>query len=352
MEQFDLSRSAALIYENGEKTHGLSLAEVSSRAAASSVLFNISGHITHPEIKGPAQCSVYYDDDPGYTQFWHANGEAGAELIDHDHHFTIGANIGAVDCDIPTGGIRWRHTRPPVVLSEWPRVESKCFNGFTTVASWRGAYGPVSFGGRNYGLKVHEFRKFVDLPVRTAQSFEIALQIHPADRKDLATLQAHQWQIVDPRSAAHSPDAFRQYVQRSSAEFSVAQGIYVETSSGWFSDRTSRYLASGKPALVQETGLRRHYPVGNGLLTFRTLEEAIDGAERIAADYPMHCRVARRLAEEYFDADIVVRRLAADIGLQVVAGSPCRVDIKNVQIPDRAGQALPSVHYPLWPAHR
>jgi hypothetical protein len=120
---------------------------------------------------------------------------------------------------------------------------------------------------------------------------------------------------VDPKAAASDPDAFRRYVQGSGAEFSVAQGVYVETVSGWFSDRTVRYLASGKPALVQDTGFGRSYPVGEGLVAFRTLEEAIAGADRIGRDYEEHCRVARALAEEYFDADKVLGRFVEEAGV-------------------------------------
>src|SRR5262245_18585352 len=108
---------------------------------------------------------------------------------------------------------------------------------------------------------------------------------------------------------------FRQYVQTSHAEFSVAQGIYVDTESGWFSDRTVRYLASGKPVLVQDTGFSRNLPVGEGLLVFRTLDEAAAGAEGIVRDYERHCQAARALAERYFDSDIVLGRLIEEIGV-------------------------------------
>jgi glycosyltransferase involved in cell wall biosynthesis len=111
------------------------------------------------------------------------------------------------------------------------------------------------------------------------------------------------------------PAAFRRYVQTSGAEFSVAKAIYVETNSGWFSDRTARYLASGKPVLVHDTGLACLYPLGAGLVTFRTPQEAADGAARIAADYPEHCRAARALAEEFFDSDKVLGRLLDEAGV-------------------------------------
>ena len=125
-------------------------------------------------------------------------------------------------------------------------------------------------------------------------------------------LGATGWQLVDPRAVASSPEAFRSYVRGSGAEFSVAQGIYVETGSGWFSDRSVRYLASGKPVLVQDTGFSRELPVGEGLLAFSTLDEAVAGAARIAADYGKHCRAARALAEQWFDSDRVVGALLED----------------------------------------
>jgi hypothetical protein len=138
--------------------------------------------------------------------------------------------------------------------------------------------------------------------------FEIALDIHPGDAKDLATLQTHGWRIVDPKEQVPDPASFRRYVQGSGAEFSVAQAIYVKAEVGWFSDRTVRYLASGRPALVQDTGFSRIYPVTEGLVPFRTLAEAVDGARRISAAYEAHSEGARRLAEEYFDSDKVLER--------------------------------------------
>ncbi|MBI3943419.1 MAG: hypothetical protein HY326_10440, partial [Chloroflexi bacterium] len=186
---------------------------------------------------------------------------------------------------------------------------------FTTIASWRGPYGPVHYGGKTFGLKVHEFRRFIQMPELASQAFEIALNIHPADGKDLRLLQQHGWQIVDPRVVAPDPNAFRSYVQTSGAEFSVAQGIYVDTHSGWFSDRTVRYLASGKPVLVQDTGFSQNLPVGEGLLAFRTLEQAVSGAAQIGRDYERHCRGAREIAAAYFDSDKVLSKLIEETGV-------------------------------------
>jgi len=341
--QFGLTDSSALIYENGEKTFGLSLGELLDLAATADLLVNISGHLTFEPLLGRIRRKAYVDIDPGFTQFWHAAGNPGARLAGHDYYFTIGENIGTPACSIPVGDIHWRRTRQPVVLEEWPVSPADARGRFTTVASWRGPFGPVQHGDKTFGLKVHEFRKFIDLPARTRAgpwspdhgpgqetraergfidlpartqaTFEIALNIHPADKKDLDLLRSHGWRIVDPKIVAADPSAFRHYVQSSAAEFSVSQGIYVETQSGWFSDRTVCYLASGKPALVQDTGFSRTYPAGEGLLAFRTPEEAVAGAEQITRDYDRHCRAARALAEAYFDSDKVLGRLLEDVGV-------------------------------------
>ena len=147
------------------------------------------------------------------------------------------------------------------------------------------------------------------------QRFEIALDIDQADARDLVALRDHGWHVVDPAIVASGPVAFREYVQGSGAEFSVAQGIYVETQSGWFSDRTVRYLASGRPVLVQDTGFSQNYPVGEGLVSFRTMGEAAAGAERIGRDYTGHCGAARAIAEDFFNSDHVLGRLVEEIGL-------------------------------------
>jgi hypothetical protein len=317
MAQFGLSQSSSLIYRDGEAVHGLPMARLAAMAGQACLLFNMSGHLTLPQIKQPVRCKLYYDDDPGFTQFWHATNNPGARLWDHDFFYTIGENIGRPDCCIPTGEVPWRHTRPPVLLDQWPVVSQPALDRFTTVSSWRGPYGPVLHNGKAYGLKVHEFRKILEAPRQSGQAFEIALQIHTADQKDLEALLAAGWRITDPKKVADSPNAFRRFVQTSGAEFSVAQGIYVETRSGWISDRTVRYLATGKPALVQDTGFSRNYPTGEGLVPFHDLAGVVEGARRIAADYARHCLAARRLAEEYFDSDKVVRQLAHEIGLKL-----------------------------------
>ena len=314
-EQFGLAESAALVYDNGQNSYGLTFPELIDVAAGADLLINISGHLSLKPLMSRFKRKVYVDIDPGFTQFWHADENINFQVSDHDFYYTIGENIGDDDCLIPTGGIEWKRTRPPVVLDLWQPVKSEENACFTTIANWRGPFGSIVYNGKTFGLKVHEFRKFIELPKQSDQQFEIALNIHPAEVEDLDQLRRHDWHIVAPQKVAGDPSSFRNYVQTSKAEFSVAQGVYVDTNSGWFSDRTVDYLASGKPVLVQDTGFSRNYPVGKGLVSFRTLEEALAGARQITEDYEMHCQAARNLAEEYFDSDKVLSCLLDEIGI-------------------------------------
>lgn len=314
VDRFGLASSSSLIYDNGEEVYGLAHDDLLARAASAVALFNISGHLTYEPLLRRLPVKVYVDLDPGFTQFWHASGQP-LGLEAHDVHLTVGGNVGTDASPIPTSGIHWRPVRPPVVLDEWVPGTGGDRDRFTTVGSWRGAFGPVTWDGHTFGLKVHEFRKLAELPLQAPGTFEIALAIHAADASDKAMLEGHGWRLVDPRQVAADPDAFRAYVQASGAEFSVAQGIYVETHSGWFSDRTAAYLAAGRPALVQDTGFSRTLPTGEGLVCFSTIEEAVAGAREIVGDYDRHRRAARALAETYFDSAVVLRALLADLGL-------------------------------------
>ncbi len=268
------------------------------------LLVNISGNVRSADVRRRFRRTAFVDIDPGFTQLWHARGIE--QIPTHDVYFTIGANIGHPACPITTGGIDWRPTRPPVVLGEWPVAEGG-FDRFTTVATWRSPYGPVE----PYGLKHHQWRRFLRLPGLSGLPFEAALRIDPADAADRTALLAEGWRLVDPCTVA-DPDSFRTYVGTSGAEFSVAQGIYVETRSGWFSDRSVRYLASGRPVLVQDTGFARTLPAGEGLVAFRRPAEAVEGARAIAGDYERHATAARAVAEQYFDSDTVLAKLLED----------------------------------------
>ena len=268
-----------------------------------------------------ARRRVFLDTDPGFAQMWCDLGLADV-FAGHDAHVTIGERIGESDCTIPTCGLDWITTPQPVVLSQWPVADvPRGPVRFTSVASWRGAYGPVDYGGHRYGLRVHEFRQFAALPGVTGAQLEVALDIDPADDGDLQILRAAGWNFADPAVVAATPQSYRRYVQQSSAELMVAKGMYVDTRSGWLSERSLCYLASGRPVLAQSTGAESLYPLGRGLLTFETIAEAAAGVEAITADYAGHARAARDLAVEYFDSKRVLARLVDRLGAATSAGA-------------------------------
>jgi hypothetical protein len=330
VEAFGLSGSAALIYGDGEAVEGSTGAELLERAEAADLLINIAGKLDWEPLLKRFRRKAYVDIDPGFTQFSGTSASGGSPLEGYDRYFTTGQNVGRSDCLIPGGGIRWWPIRPPVALDQWPVSKAADAGRFTTVATWRGRpFGSLEHGGRRFGLKADEFRKFVEMPLRVEQTFEIALNLdapkplipdgpYPpvldaAAREEVDLLMRNGWRLVDPRVATPNPVAFRRYVQESGAEFSAAKGIYVETRSGWFSDRTVCYLASGKPVLVQDTGFGTFSPLGEGLVAFRTLDEAVEGARRIARDYRLHCEAARSIAERYFDSDEVLGGLLEEL---------------------------------------
>jgi hypothetical protein len=321
MSRFDLHGSYALLCNgsNGStQTIGMSRAEILARVKASAALINVMGFLADDEILAAAPTRVFLDIDPGFGQMWQALGQHDA-FRGHDAFVTIAENIGRPDCAIPTCGLDWITTRQPIVMDHWPEAigPRPSDAAITSVATWRGAYGPIDHQGTTYRLRAHEFRKFAALPrmAAGASRFELALDIHPADATDIDLLSGHGWLLIEPRSVAGDPWCYRDYVRQSAAELMIAKGMYVQTRSGWFSDRSICYLASGRPVLAQDTGLRDLLPTGDGLLTFTSLEDAADATRAIDRDYRHHARAARRLAEAYFDSSFVLGTLTRKLNL-------------------------------------
>jgi hypothetical protein len=315
---FGLEGKAGLLDGNRAGT-GLGPEDLVEVAANADVLFNLSGQLTAKSILDGPGARVYVDLDPVFTQAWHNDESTAFRLGGHDHYVTVGLNVGGPNWPLPAGGIEWIGTLPPVVLTEWPDspVDTGRKVRFTTVGTWRSPFGGPEIDGRPTTLKHHQMRRIFELPERVEQvSFEIALDIHQGDSADLDALRRHGWRVVDPRSVAGSPASFRRYLRESTAELSVAQGAYVEAASGWFSDRTAAYLASGRAAVIQETGVGDAFPVGAGLFTFSTLDEAVERVAEVATDPGGHGRAARELAERHLDSDLVLERLLSTIGVR------------------------------------
>lgn len=249
---------------------------------------------------------VFVDTDPAFIQIRHLTDPHARDLAAaHNSFFTFAENFGHDDCHVPADGFAWQPTRQPVQLDAWPITPGPHRGSWTTVMQWE-SYRTLEYQERYYGMKSDSFEWFVDLPARAGSVFEIALGSKGAPREFLS---AKGWRLLDPLEVTRDPWTYQKFIHGSKAEFSVAKHGYVSSRSGWFSERSAAYLASGRPVLTQETGFCDWLPTGAGLLSFKTMEEVLAGIEEIDADYEHHCREARQLAEEYFDSRKVLTDL-------------------------------------------
>jgi glycosyltransferase involved in cell wall biosynthesis len=157
------------------------------------------------------------------------------------------------------------------------------------------------------------FLRVADLPSRTTQPLELALEVDDDATREL--LARKGWLITSAFEASRDLTAYQRHIERSRGEFTVSKDLVVRTRSGWFSDRSVCYLAAGKPVVTQDTGFGKYVPTGAGLLAFQTVEEAAAALDEVNRDYAAHCRAARGIAEEYFSAERVLGRLCQDAGL-------------------------------------
>jgi hypothetical protein len=233
----------------------------------------------------------------------------------HNAHFSYGENYGAEDCRVPQSErFNFIPTRQPIVLEYWP-FAAQASRPFTTVGNWH-QYQDVTLDGERYTWsKRDEFMKFLDLPRRTHMTLELALSQCGAE--DIALLRDNGWLVVDALEFSYDSEAYREYIAGSRAEFTVAKDQNVRLRSGWFSDRSATYLASGRPVVTQDTGFGNVLPTGAGLFSFTNIDEAAEAIEMIASDYERQRRAARRIAEEWFDSDVVLGQLLRSLGLPV-----------------------------------
>jgi glycosyl transferase family 1 len=285
------------IYRAGEQSVGMALDDFLEvcREASLFLVHSVPVAMWRPEYMWPRR-RAFVDTDPGFLQMSLDKGNPLLkQTIDRCHAlFTVGQRIGAKDCPIPTGGRLWHKTLPPVALSHWPLIEDGPANEFTCVIQWRG-YKDEVYQGVTYGQKDREFPRFIDLPRLTAQPLRIALTGAPEEK-----LTPHGWHVEPGWCVSRTPSSYREFIGKSRAEFSVAKHGYVKTQGGWFSDRSVCYLACGRPVLVQDTGLGDWLPLGEGVVTFRSVAEAVEGIAAINADYETQRAGARRIAEQVF----------------------------------------------------
>jgi len=248
------------------------------------------------------------DTDPVFTQL---RMIADSQFLDYYRQFdsvaTFGRLIGAPVCPLPTHGFDWIGTNQPVALRHWPMAPGKG-SGFTTIGKWEHTTDRnLQFQGKSYrSSKGIEWMKMIDLP-RTPWTMTLGMLSMPA--QTASQFAGFGWKMVDAEKSTLSCQAYADFIRCSAGEFTVAKEIYAGLPSGWFSDRSSVYLASGRPVVTQGTGFDQWLPTGQGLFSYQTVAEAAEALNSIAADYSRHAAAARSLAERYFDSNLVLREL-------------------------------------------
>jgi len=301
------------------QTFGINAAEMAEIVAGADLFLNVSGSSVLREEYQRCRRTVFIDTDPRWNHFvifprWDRKPAAERALgyRSHDSFFTYAQRIGQPDCPLPDFGIEWLATRPPVVLDDWQAKPPGTH--WTTVMSWSNYPDPLVHNGVSYGAKEREFERIENVPEQTLASFEVAINSVNGDapRERWRSLG---WSVVEANPVSRTANSYREYIERSRGEFSVAKNVYTATRCGWFSCRSVCYLAAGLPVVLQNTGFSELMAVGSGVLSFANCDEAVSAIESVESDYASHRRAARELAREYFDANAVLGDLLGHIGL-------------------------------------
>lgn len=292
--------------------HGTGRANIEEVFRSADLFVDMGTHGAWSNEAASARLRVFVDGEPGFRQMLFEKALAEEQPLPlYDRYYTVGLNLGTPACTAPTAGLRWRPIFDPVVTDLFSCELPTPGAAFTTVMSWQ-AHAPIEFNGATYGQKNIEFAKFMDLPSRSKVPLELAIT---GNGTPVGELKTHGWRLLDSHKVTLTFDSWRDYIRASRGEFSVAKNVFVATNSGFFSDRSAAYLASGRPVVMQETGFSAHLPCGRGLFAVRDAEEAAAAIDDIESDYERHSRAAREIAVEYLDASHVLGRFLRELGL-------------------------------------
>jgi len=296
---------------------GASQVRAEGLLAHADAVLNVAGATRFAEEGLKIGRLTYFGTDPGHHEIAFASGHKDVRtLIDeHTDFVTYGENIGSPECPLPPLPRLRSRTRQPILLDLW-EGGTPLKKEFTTVGNWRQTGRDIRFGTQTYRWsKHHEFLKFIDLPRQTPQPIELATGLVSLSPNERDLLESKGWRLLDAHRFTTDPWPYRDYIRSSRGEFTVAKDLHVRLHSGWFSERSACYLAAGRPVITQDTGFANSLPTGEGLFAFNTMEEIVAAFDAINSDYERHSRAARAIAEEYFKAETVLKKVIADLGL-------------------------------------
>jgi hypothetical protein len=293
-----------------DRHYGMTRAELDDLLARADLLICVSGVTPLRESRPRPKRTLVIDTDPVYTQLHMSHNAAFAHYYrSFDHVATFGRLIGTDKSPLPTHDFEWIATNQPVSLLHWPAVPRGSADHFTTIGKWEHvASRTVEFQERRYlSSKSVEWMKLIDLPTRASVPLTIAMESVPGDVRD--QFESKGWHFAEAEAATRTCQSFREFVAGSAGEFTVAKQIYAAVPSGWFSDRSACYLATGRPVVTQSSGFEHWLPVGEGLFAFATSDQAANALNQISMDPDRHSGAARAIAERYFDSRLVLGKL-------------------------------------------
>jgi hypothetical protein len=317
MRRFDLGdRWAYQALHADGSCRGMTRGKLHELYGSAALIINLhGGTVPLPEHYATGRL-VFLETDPVELQMeLHHNLQTAIDfLAPHCAFFSFGGNFGQPDCKVPMSDrFHFRPTRQPVLVDLWQSAGDDGGQAWTTVGNWRQTHSRVYYNGEVYHWSKHyEFLKFLDLPMRTREAFELALSGY--EEADRQMLEAKGWRVRPAGDLSNDIDLYRRYIGQSKGEFTVAKDQNIRLRSGWFGDRSATYLAAGRPVITQDTGFGSYLPTGEGLFAFSTMADILAAVEHINADYERHSRAAAELAREYFNSDVVLRRLVDEVG--------------------------------------
>lgn len=305
-------------YCKGEPIFGLTRRRVRELYREADAILNVCGALELYDDLLVNEHILYLESDPGFEQVRvdQRHKSTLAYLKGHHALFTFGENVGTPEFLVPTHGLRWLPTRQPVVTDFWKTNRAPRAGAiFTSIANWNtGGQKDFTWRGETYRWsKSAEFLRFIAAPRKAGEPFELASNLEDGDV--MRKFERNHWRLRGHHRLSLDHRAYRDYIRRSKGEFTVAKDQYVRLRSGWFSDRSACYLAAGRPVITQETGFSRHYGSAGGLFAFTTLGDIVAALAEINGNYAHHSRAARAIAQEFFEAEKVLRSLLERAGI-------------------------------------
>ncbi|WP_223427205.1 hypothetical protein [Tateyamaria pelophila] len=283
---------------------------VAEEIADADILLNVSGvNPVRPWLRD-IPIRVYLDTDPAFQQIRMLKEPERQSFVEqHNRFITFGSGIADGTATLTVPDLPWIFSPQPVALDHWRPRDLPKDSTFTSVLNWD-SYRTETWNGVEYGMKSASFREYVDLPQRTSAQLTLALSGSSAP---VSVLREKGWTVVSGPETTRSTASYEDFLAQSLAEFSVAKHGYVTARTGWFSERSACYLATGRPVVTQSTGFETWLPVGEGLLSFHDLEGAVEGIEAVRRDPARHAASAVEIACDVFDANKVLTRMIDDI---------------------------------------